>query len=183
MSLPICCNIVSFMPRYRSLICQIEWIKPTVITKFIRKLTLEQAQCRTLNCVKFNLSIQMFLSGLNSSKLYSTKDKLQQLGPRQYFRQWCNESMRCNCWNWKQMYSPKGKRSISRETALFPSPPCKQEIKERPFVRYLPSFKSPSFLQIVCLRCFHMSSSQPVFYIVHPLISLQRPTSSDCPWS
>lgn len=65
--------------------------------KFMKKLTLEWAQCRTLNCVEFNLSIQMFLSGLNGSKLYSTKDKLQRLGPQQYFRQWCNESVQCNC--------------------------------------------------------------------------------------
>lgn len=97
MSLPICCNIVSFMPRYGSLMCQIECIKPTVITKFMRRLTSEQARCTSVNCVEFSLSVQMFSSGLSGSKLYSTKDKLQRLGPRRYLRQCCNESTRCNC--------------------------------------------------------------------------------------
>lgn len=58
---------------------------------------LRTGQCKTLNHVEFNLSVQMFFSGLNGSKLYSTKDKLEWLGPRRYFRQWCNESTPCNC--------------------------------------------------------------------------------------
>lgn len=143
MSLPICCNIVSFMPRYRSLICQIEWMKPAAITKFMRKLTLERAQCRTLNCVEFNLSIQMFPSGLSGSKLYGTKEKLQRFGPRQYFRQWCNESVRCNCENWKQMCSPKGRRSVWETQHCSSGCSVNSRSKSRPLVHHLPFLPVP----------------------------------------
>lgn len=39
MSLPICCNIVSFMPKYRRLMCQMRWIKLTGKMKSTRKIS------------------------------------------------------------------------------------------------------------------------------------------------
>lgn len=50
-----------------------------------------------------DLSIQMFLSGPDCSKLHSTKDKLQLLRPVRFLRQWHNESLQCHCEDWNQM--------------------------------------------------------------------------------
>lgn len=82
MSLPICCNIVSFMPKYRSLICQIQWIKLTGKIKSTKQTDLiinlgVKTMCR------YQSLCTDILSGPVCSILYQTKDKLQLLWPLQ----------------------------------------------------------------------------------------------------